>query len=120
MPEGSRVVSAEVRCASCTVPSYSPLNDTEYYKVIVTQFLLDGGDGHIMIEEANPERLRMQKTVREAVNQYLQHHKLVYPEVEGRIEFRAFLENVTSSSAIKLFSCLDNLWISTVSLLLII
>ncbi|KAL7735760.1 hypothetical protein ACLKA6_020009 [Drosophila palustris] len=75
MPEGSRVVSVEVRCASCTVPSYSPLSETEYYKVIVPQFLFEGGDGHIMIDEANPTWIRMQKTVVEAVTQYLQNHK---------------------------------------------
>ncbi|KAL7735758.1 hypothetical protein ACLKA6_020007 [Drosophila palustris] len=92
MPEGSRVVSVDVRCASCTVPSYSPLSETEYYKVIVTQFLLEGGDGHIMIDEANPTRLRMQKTVVEAVTQYLQHHKFVYPELDGRITFKEVLE----------------------------
>lgn len=101
MPEGSRVVSVDVRCASCTVPSYSPLNFTQYYKVIVTQFLVDGGDGHIMIDKTNPEKFRMQKTVVGAVNQYLQHHKFVYPDVEGRIKFRTFTEKVASGIAKK-------------------
>ncbi|XP_034479576.1 protein 5NUC-like isoform X2 [Drosophila innubila] len=119
MPEGKRVVSVELRCASCMVPSYSPLNATEYYKVIVPQFLFEGGDGHIMIEEANPEWIRMQKTVVEAVNQYLQHHDFVYPELEGRIQFKSLHKNVTSGSAIGLMSCVPFLLISSVSLLLI-
>lgn len=119
MPEGSRVVSVEVRCASCTVPSYSPLNFTQYYKVILPQFLFEGGDGHIMTDEVHPEWIRMQKTVVEAVNQYLQHHSFVYPEVEGRIRFKAFLGNVTSGSSIDELSRVVFLLILTVSSLLI-
>ncbi|KAH8400484.1 hypothetical protein KR222_001500, partial [Zaprionus bogoriensis] len=101
MPEGNRVVSVEVRCARCNVPSYSKLNDTEYYKVIVPQFIFEGGDGHVMTEESNPDSTRMQKTAFEAVAQYLQHRDFIYPEEEGRIKFKGGLDPVKSSGSAK-------------------
>ncbi|XP_017864718.1 PREDICTED: protein 5NUC-like [Drosophila arizonae] len=114
MPEGNRVVSVKVRCADCLVPSYSYLNDSAYYKVIVPKFLVDGGDGYIMIDRANPVSIRMQKTVREAVRQYLHEHKYIYPDVEGRIQFigsgkskssgSESIKNTLSSLALMLFT----------------
>ncbi|KAH8297417.1 hypothetical protein KR044_011478, partial [Drosophila immigrans] len=118
MPEGSRVVSVDVRCASCKVPVYSSLNESEYYQVIMPQFIFDGGDGHQMVDEANPFSTRMQKTVVEAVSQYLQTHDFVYPEVQGRIVFRGALENPTSAAATSGASCLALWLISVVAVLL--
>nr|XP_032291580.1 protein 5NUC [Drosophila virilis] len=88
MPEGNRVASVKVRCASCTVPTYSSLNETSYYNVIVPQFILNGGLGFILLEEMNPVTIRMQKTIVQAVRQYFEYHQFVTPEVEGRIVFR--------------------------------
>ncbi|KAH8316328.1 hypothetical protein KR067_005183 [Drosophila pandora] len=83
-PEGQRVVSVQVRCAACSIPSYSDLNDTASYNVIVGEFLLDGGDGHI-IKDGVHQAVRLPRNDKEAVSFYLQEQKYVYPEVEGRI-----------------------------------
>lgn len=99
MPEGSRVVSVKVRCARCAVPSYSSLNDTEYYNVIIPQFIFDGGDGHVMVEATYPESTRLQNSVANAVKQYLEHHDYVYPEEEGRIIFER-LKSIKSSGSV--------------------
>ncbi|XP_017961605.1 protein 5NUC-like [Drosophila navojoa] len=118
MPEGKRVVSVQVRCADCLVPSYSYLNDSAYYKVIVPQFLVDGGDGHVLIDRVNPVSIRMQKTIVEAVRQYLQERKYIYPDVEGRIQFIGSgkskssgsdsIKNTLSSLALMLFTVVVN------------
>ncbi|XP_043070527.1 protein 5NUC isoform X3 [Drosophila grimshawi] len=105
MPEGHRVVSVEVRCASCLVPMYSSLNDSSYYNVIVPQFIFDGGDGHVMIDASNPVTMRMQKTILEAVHQYLKYHDFVYPAVEGRIVFRGSDDYKSTASSISMMSC---------------
>ncbi|EDW01382.1 GH21406 [Drosophila grimshawi] len=102
MPEGHRVVSVEVRCASCLVPMYSSLNDSSYYNVIVPQFIFDGGDGHVMIDASNPVTMRMQKTILEAVHQYLKYHDFVYPAVEGRIVFRGSDDSKSTASPISI------------------
>lgn len=83
-PEGQRVVSVQVRCAACTIPSYSDLNDTASYNVIMGEFLLDDGDGH-KIKDGVHQPVRLSRNDKEAVTFYLQEQKYVYPGVEGRI-----------------------------------
>ncbi|KAM8711591.1 hypothetical protein ACLKA7_012156 [Drosophila subpalustris] len=88
MEEGHRVVSALVRCAECNVPSYSHLNESAYYKVIVNEFLLNGGDGYSVKEEHEPYSELLVKNDQFALGQYLEARHYVYPENEGRIIIR--------------------------------
>ncbi|XP_052132686.1 protein 5NUC [Frankliniella occidentalis] len=60
-PAGQRVVSAEVRCESCTIPSYAALDPNALYGVIVSGFLAGGGDGFSMLEN-NEGALRLENT----------------------------------------------------------
>lgn len=48
-PANSKVVSAQVRCANCSVPTFSDLVETETYSVIVTDYMYSGGDGYDML-----------------------------------------------------------------------
>lgn len=97
-PEGNRVESVQVRCADCPVPSYRNLNESSHYNVIVPQFLFGGGDGYVFIDQAINVTTRMRKTFVEAVRQYLHQQDPVYPDVEGRIEFRGFGESKSSGT----------------------
>lgn len=45
---GERLVDARVLCGDCDVPEYSPIVDTKMYKIVVTSFLVEGGDGFEM------------------------------------------------------------------------
>ena len=47
---GNQVVSAEVRCTECEVPEFQPLDPEAEYKVILSSYLVDGGDGYTMIK----------------------------------------------------------------------
>lgn len=82
---GNRVVSALVRCAECHVPSYTSLNETEFYNVIIPEFFLQGGDGYTLIDEQNRYTELLKKDDIGALEEYLQGRQFVYPEVEGRI-----------------------------------
>ncbi|WAR06763.1 5NTD-like protein [Mya arenaria] len=44
-PVGQRVVSVDVRCRDCDVPTYSPLENDTIYSVLMTNFVIEGGDG---------------------------------------------------------------------------
>ncbi|KAH8400588.1 hypothetical protein KR222_007244 [Zaprionus bogoriensis] len=88
MEEGHQVVSALVRCAECSVPSYSALNVSAYYKVIVPEFLLDGGDGYTLKEEHESYTERLQTNDVFAFGNFLKARHYVYPENEGRIVIR--------------------------------
>lgn len=47
-PSGSRVQSVQVRCSNCSIPRFYDLEENRTYKVIITSFLLEGGDGYSM------------------------------------------------------------------------
>ncbi|XP_075168073.1 protein 5NUC-like [Haematobia irritans] len=82
---GHRVVSADVRCAACTLPIFEPLDETKYYNVIVSHFLLQGGDGHKFLEENGNEPQRLKNKEVDAFVEYLRSHDFIYPGIEGRI-----------------------------------
>ncbi|XP_030560619.1 protein 5NUC-like isoform X2 [Drosophila novamexicana] len=85
MEEGHRVTSAQIRCAECSVPSYLNLNESAYYKAIVPEFLLNGGDGFQLIESNDPFTELLEHDDKGALQQYLQGTHFVYPAIEGRI-----------------------------------
>lgn len=47
-PSGSRVVSVQALCTECDVPRYYDLESSRTYKVIISSFLNEGGDGYSM------------------------------------------------------------------------
>lgn len=49
-PQNSRVVSVQVQCASCDIPTYSELQRNATYKVLLNDFIAKGGDGFHMFE----------------------------------------------------------------------
>ncbi|XP_068143744.1 protein 5NUC-like isoform X1 [Drosophila tropicalis] len=89
-PKGQRVVSVDVRCAACPVPDYKPLNNSESYNLVISEFLFHGGDGHNFNETDDKITflpVRLQLNDRGVVGQYLKNRDSVYPEIEGRIKF---------------------------------
>ncbi|XP_017125485.1 protein 5NUC [Drosophila elegans] len=104
-PEGHRVVSVQVRCAACRVPTYSDLNDTATYNVVLGEFLLDGGDGHLFKDSVHTPQ-RLQNDDKAAVSQYLKQRDYVYPEIEGRIIFINSASGLMGSAVLLLISSL--------------
>ncbi|XP_034477247.1 protein 5NUC-like, partial [Drosophila innubila] len=91
--EGHRVVSALVRCAECNAPSYSHLNESAFYNVIIPSFLINGGNGYSLVEEHDPFTEVLQEDDVGALQQYLQGTNVVYPHIEGRIVVRKSINN---------------------------
>ncbi|XP_074718108.1 5'-nucleotidase isoform X2 [Strix uralensis] len=83
---GSRVVSLEVLCTACRVPTYVPLQMDEIYNVTLPSYMLFGGDGYHMLKDKNLGYSKGEPDI-EVVSRYLQRMKRVYPAVEGRIKF---------------------------------
>lgn len=50
-PIGSRVVSIKIKCRVCDVPTYEDFNSTATYRILLSSFLVKGGDGYHMIEK---------------------------------------------------------------------
>lgn len=85
-PAGSRVISAKLRCASCEIPTYEPLDLEKQYSVIVPNFLLRGGDGHKFLEDSDSQPDRMNYKEVDALEAYLKMYNTVYPALENRIQ----------------------------------
>lgn len=84
-PPNSRVVSVQVKCAACRVPTYSKLQENNTYNILVNNFLAKGGDGYHMLE--NVETIPLSITVVDVLEQYFKKHSPVYPGVEWRISY---------------------------------
>lgn len=50
-PEGQRIVDVKVVCSECEVPEYLPLDNDKLYDIVLSNFILNGGDGYTMIRD---------------------------------------------------------------------
>lgn len=80
-PEGSRIVSVEVRNAD---GSYSPIDLSATYKVASNDFMRNGGDGYeVFVTAKNPYDFGA--ALDEAVQAYIAANSPVSAQLEGRI-----------------------------------
>ncbi|KAM0735335.1 Protein 5NUC [Formica fusca] len=84
-PPNSRVVSVQVQCAACRVPTYSKLQQNLTYNILINDFLAKGGDGFHMLE--NIKTIPLSITMADVLEQYFNKHSPVYPGVEWRISY---------------------------------
>ncbi|XP_047349466.1 protein 5NUC-like [Vespa velutina] len=84
-PPNSRVISVQVRCAACNIPSYSDLDKNATYKVLINDFMHNGGDGYKMLKDL--EYTTIGVTTADVVIQYLKKYSPVYPGVDWRINY---------------------------------
>ncbi|XP_047991993.1 protein 5NUC-like isoform X3 [Leguminivora glycinivorella] len=82
-PPGKRVVKVSVRCGMCPMPTYSVLNKTATYKILMPAFLSTGGDGFDMFYGRPSQPLVYGELA--ATIDFLNKTSPVYPATEGRI-----------------------------------
>uniref|UniRef100_A0A8C4L6T1 5'-nucleotidase n=1 Tax=Equus asinus asinus TaxID=83772 RepID=A0A8C4L6T1_EQUAS len=85
---GDRVVKLDVLCTQCRVPHYEPLRMDKVYKLILPNFLANGGDGFQMIKDEVLKHDSGDQDI-DVVSGYISKMKVIYPAVEGRIKFSA-------------------------------
>ncbi|XP_063706001.1 protein 5NUC-like [Culicoides brevitarsis] len=84
-PVGQRVNHVEVRCASCRVPEYFPIQLNETYRVLMNEYPFHGGDGYTMLKN-KPGNITKLIDI-DNVIQYLARKTPVYLQRESRIVF---------------------------------
>lgn len=84
-PPNSRVVSVQVQCAACRVPTYRKLRQNLTYNILINDFLAKGGDGFHMLEDV--ETIPLSITIVDVLERYFEKHSPVYPGVEWRITY---------------------------------
>ncbi|XP_012261030.2 apyrase-like isoform X1 [Athalia rosae] len=80
----SRVTSLKVRCRRCQVPIYEDLVMDKWYRIVVSSFLTNGGDGYTIIKN----RRRNLAAGKMDIDSYVKYIKKMSPIVigiEGRI-----------------------------------
>lgn len=50
-PVNQRAVSVSMLCTECRVPKYEPLDQEKTYTVVMSSYMVGGGDGFNMIKE---------------------------------------------------------------------
>ncbi|XP_070810299.1 5'-nucleotidase isoform X2 [Pituophis catenifer annectens] len=85
---GSRVISLNVLCTECRVPTYVPLEMEKSYKVLLSSFLATGGDGYYMLKGDSSNHSSGDLDI-SIVGDYIKRMGKVFPAVEGRLMFSA-------------------------------
>lgn len=99
-PNGKRVVKALARCGDCRLPVYKPVVLEDTYRVLVTAFTANGGDGYTMIKKLYRKQNEMDVTDTDMVKQYFQKRSPIYTGVDGRIKFMDHTESHSGSPVI--------------------
>uniref|UniRef100_A0A1I8PB47 apyrase n=1 Tax=Stomoxys calcitrans TaxID=35570 RepID=A0A1I8PB47_STOCA len=84
-PVNERVVGLKVRCGACRLPSYEPLNKTSLYRIVASNFLLNGGDGFHMLEK-HATNIKPYITDLDALLAYTEQVTPIYTGLQGRIK----------------------------------
>ncbi|KAK4873923.1 hypothetical protein RN001_013283 [Aquatica leii] len=84
-PVGSRVISVKVRCGSCNIPIYEPLQMNKTYRMVLNAFLLSGGDGHKIIKNNAFNTTREDKIDNEILSWFVSKKTPIYPEEDERV-----------------------------------
>lgn len=75
---GSRIVEVLV--------NGKPIEKNKLYKVVTNDFLTGGGDKFTMLKENTKLLVKTKSYLRDAFYEYLQKHKTISPQLEGRIK----------------------------------
>ncbi|XP_033739374.1 snake venom 5'-nucleotidase-like [Pecten maximus] len=84
---GHRVVDVQAVCSDCPVPEYLPLDDDKMYGVIVSNFIVNGGDGYDVIKNNAEQEHIVGDLDTDVLTEYIQEMSPLYHGLEGRIKF---------------------------------
>ncbi|XP_033727572.1 snake venom 5'-nucleotidase-like [Pecten maximus] len=82
-----RVVDVQVVCTDCPVPEYLPLDDDKMYRIIVSNFIVNGGDGYDVIKNNAEQEHIAGDLDTDVLTEYIQERSPLYHGLEGRIKF---------------------------------
>jgi 5'-nucleotidase len=97
-PVGERVVEAQVRCARCMFPALEPIDESKLYRVILQDFLANGGDGFNMFVGQSIQKIDIRDL--EVLVKYFKKKSPVHPSIEGRINIEQLFNPSQASNAI--------------------
>lgn len=84
-PSGRRVVSVKARCGMCSIPKYEPVETLKEYRILLPNFIGNGGDGYKVLRAAKKTVIGINEA--DGLISFLKAHRIIYPAVEERISF---------------------------------
>lgn len=84
-PVGSRVQGVKVRCKKCSEFEFVNLDPETYYRVVITSYLADGGDGYTAISQHFRDRIMGPIDI-DAFSRYVQKVSPIANQKDGRIQ----------------------------------
>jgi len=96
-PKGKRLVGVEVACGDC-LQGYEPISDKKIYKVSMTEYLANGGDGYSIIAN-NKERHLQGPLDTDILREYIKSRSPLNNHLEERIRVKTIhSESVLNTS----------------------
>ena len=84
-PEFGRVVSVDVLCRQCEVPRYEKLDLSQWYRIIVPDFIGAGGNGFVIFPRNRRNVRKGDKKDIEVVERYIKKLQPVIQRKDGRL-----------------------------------
>ena len=82
-PMGQRLISVRIKCSECQTPSYEDLVFNNDYKIVITDYLVKGGDNYTMINRT--DFISYQILDYDVVSNYVSKYSPIITPVEDRI-----------------------------------
>lgn len=87
---GKRVTKVKVMCAYCQVPEHEDIDLSKKYRIVLQDFLADGGDGFEMLKNT---QIKESETLDiDILNDYIKKKTPIYPAVEWRVTIRDVID----------------------------
>ncbi|CAG2244634.1 CD73 [Mytilus edulis] len=84
-PPQQRVVEALAICQNCTFPAYEPIDKTVMYSLILSNFILTGGDSYHVIRDNAELTHTVGDLDSDVLIEYVKNTSPFYHGIEGRI-----------------------------------
>ncbi|CAH1800913.1 unnamed protein product [Owenia fusiformis] len=84
-PVGKRVVSIKVTCADCLVPALETLDLTKHYKVVMPDYVANGGDGYSMVRDDKIQHFAIGDIDSDVLERYVRKMSPITAGVQSRI-----------------------------------
>ncbi|CAH1789487.1 unnamed protein product [Owenia fusiformis] len=84
-PVGSRVVSIKAACANCMVPKLEELDLSKHYKIVMPDYIANGGDGYSVIRDNKINHFAVGDIDSKVLERYIRKMSPITAGVQSRI-----------------------------------
>jgi 2',3'-cyclic-nucleotide 2'-phosphodiesterase (5'-nucleotidase family) len=92
-PIGKRVVEVLAVCTKCRVPKLEPLEPKKIYKILISEYISNGGEGYSMLPSAIISRQPVGEVDTEVILKYIETHSPITTGLQSRIRHLKDIKN---------------------------